>query len=135
MKTPRLLFIPLFSLTMMLATVRAAEPAPPSLTPELQAVLADLLKQMQAEAEVDPGPEPAPAPAPQAAVVPVAPVAPAKPPLGTASSLRTGSLSTGGLAGASLAPSGSVGGRGQTGAPRLSKEEWRVVFPVPQERR
>jgi len=129
MKTTHLLLVPILSLTMVLASARAAEPVPQQLTPELQALLADLLKQMQAEAEMDP------ATAPQAAAVPVAPVAPAKPPLGSASSLRTGSLSTGRLAGASLAPSGSVGGRGQVGAPRLSKEEWRVLFPVPQEGR
>ena len=135
MKTPPLFLVPLFSLTMVLASARAAEPTPQQLTPELQALLADLLKQMQAGAEVDPAPAPEPAPAPQAAAVPVAPVAPAKPPLGSASSLRTGGLSTGGLAGASLAPSGSVGGRGQAGVPRLSKEEWRVIFPVQQDRR
>lgn len=129
MKTPLLLLAPLFSLTMLLASARAAEPVPPQLPPELQALLADLLKQMQAEAEVDPSP------APQAAAVPAAPTAPAKPPLGSASSLRTGGLSTSGLVGASLAPAGSVGGRGQMGAPRLSKEEWRVIFPIQQERR
>lgn len=129
MKTPPLLLVPLLSFTMLLASARAAEPVPQQLTPELQALLADLLKQMQAEAEV------APAPAPAPVAVPVASGAPAKAPLGSATRLRTGGLSAGGLAGASLAPSGAVGGRGQTGVPRLSKEEWRVIFPVQQERR
>lgn len=133
MKTSRLLILlSIFSLMLALTPARAAEPAPMQLTPELQALLADLLKQSQADAD------PAPAPAPEAAPAPAvtaAPSAPVKPPLGSNSSLRTGSLSSSGLQGASLTPSGSVGGRGQTGFPRLSKEEWRALFPLAQDRR
>ena len=131
MKMSPLLLVPLLSFTMMHASARAVEPVPQQLTPELQALLADLLKQMQAEAEVDP----APAPVPQSAAIPVAPAVPAKPPLGSASSLRTGGLSTKSLTGVSLAPSGSVGERGLTSVPRLSKEAWRVIFPVQPEHR
>jgi hypothetical protein len=136
MKITPLLLAPAFGLALFLAPARAEEPAPVTLTPEMQALLAELLKSMaQPAPEALPVPEPAPVP-PAAPVAPAAATREAKPPLGANSSLKTGGLVTSGLTGGSLSPAASLGGRGTTGVvTRLSNNEWRQLFPARDERR
>jgi hypothetical protein len=133
MKTTPLLLAPVFSLVLFLAPARAEEPTPITLTPEMQALLAELLKSAgQTAPEAAPVPDPVPA-APNA---PVVTAREAKPPLGSTSSLKTSSLTTSTLTAGSLAPSTSLNGRGTAGgSPRLSNDDWRQLFPVRQDRR
>jgi hypothetical protein len=105
--------------------VRADEPHPAATSPEMQALVAQLLQAVNA-AQAEPAPVPAAAPA--AAAAPVAKVIPR-----VASSLQTGRLVTGSLRTSSLAPSASLGGRGTTGGvARLNDEDWRLLFPIKQ---
>jgi hypothetical protein len=137
MKITPLLLAPLFSLALFLAPARAEEPAPVNLTPEMQAMLAELLKSMaQSAAQAAPEAAPVPEPAPVAPTAPAASPRETKPPLGSMSNLRTGGLTTSNLTGASLAPSASLGGRGTTGGvTRLNNNEWRLLFPARDDRR
>jgi len=130
MKIHPLLLAPAFSLALFLAPARAQEPFPVNLTPEMKALVADLLKETgQAAPEAAPVPEPAPA-------APVAAIREAKPPLGFASSLRTSSLAPGSLNGGRLAPSAALGGRGTAGGTaRMSTNDWRQLFPAREDRR
>lgn len=106
------------------ATARAADPQPPAPSAaDLQAlmtILNQLVAQSAAAAnEAAPDAEPEPAPAVNA------PATLEKQPLSTA--LKTGGLSTGGLA-----PSGGLGGHGPGVVARLTEEAWRLLFPAKQ---
>ncbi|MEI9894309.1 MAG: hypothetical protein WDN28_10610 [Chthoniobacter sp.] len=124
-----------FLSAMVLAATVLAKPAradePPlsdvtKLTPQIQAMLAELYK----AANLDPAAD-APTPAASTSTpIPSAPAAPAAPPVKMraplSTALHTSSLRTGGLT-----TSGSLGGHGALdGAPRLTSEEWRELFPV-----
>jgi hypothetical protein len=91
-----------------------------ALTPEMRALFLELLK-VSAEAKA----EAAPAPEAEAAAQPAEPrAAPAPKP--KPGSLRMSGLVTGGL---------KTGGLTMNSTPRLSAEDWRVLFPLKQERR
>jgi hypothetical protein len=121
----------LLATTVFSLTARGDEPPVPQaaqLTPQIQAMLAELLK----AADADAAPETAPTAPPTAPVPPSAPTTPAAPATtqkakaAPSTALSTGSLRTGGLT-----PSGSLGGHGTLGgAPRLTDDEWRQQFPV-----
>ena len=128
------------TLALLLATVLIGTSAratdPPPATPsaaDIQALMAILNKFAAQSAatesapttEPEPAPEPTPAPAAPAPAA-KAPAIPVPQPLSTA--LKTGSLSTTGLA-----PSGGLGGRGPAAAvARLTEEGWRLLFPARQ---
>ncbi len=134
MKTSSILPVVAFvalSAVLFTTPVRADDPpAPVKLTPEVQALLKDLLKQMDVDPEeTKPQATPAaptapPATAPATSSTPV--TAPKTEPAPSSTSLRTGSLQTSGLQ-----PSASLGGRGMAGGtPRLSIADWRLLFPL-----
>ena len=108
----------------LLSPARADEPQAIKLAPQIQAMLAELLKTADGEPAPDAAPA-NPAPAPDAATAPTAkaPVSASNQPV---TSLRTSSLRTGGLM-----TSASLGGHGLSGGtPRLTAAEWRQQFPV-----
>ena len=111
------------------ATARAADPQPPAPSAAdiqaLMAILNKLAAQAAAANEAAPDAEPEPAPEPAPAPAAKAPVTPATQPLSTA--LKTGGLSTGGLA-----PSGGLVGHGPGVVARLTEEAWRLLFPAKQ---
>ncbi len=117
------LLLPVVSLALLLAPTRADEAAPVTLTPEVQALLAELLKAADA---AQPAPEAAPTLDPAPVATEAKPAREARPPLGSASSLRTGRLTTSALTGARLAPASSLAGHGMA---RLSASAWRQLFP------
>jgi hypothetical protein len=94
-----------------------AQPAP---APDINQLIVQLQAALRAAgANPESIREPAPVQAPQASAQPQ------RKPQYT-SALRTGGLATG-----SLQASSSIGGRGTTGgAPRLTTEEWRMLFPA-----
>ncbi len=131
MNTQRILRSVLLASALISTSAQAADPQPvaPSAT-DLQALMAMLNKlvaQSAAAAETAPNFEPAPEPEPQPAPAPAvnAPAAALRQPLSTA--LKSGSLTTGGLA-----PSGGLGGHGPEVVARLTAEAWRLLFPVKQ---
>jgi hypothetical protein len=93
------------------------------LTPQIQAMLAELLK----AADIDPASPPQPTPAPAASTTSPNATGPAPAPsnpsatkmIPSSNALHTGSLRTG-----HLGSSGSL-----TGAARMSNDEWRQLFP------
>lgn len=132
----------LVSLTVLAATIfsfsaRGEEPDPSQiakLTPQLQAMLKDLLKAADGDA-ADPAPA---APVAPAAVAPSTPTTPSRPAPASATSatstahsarsprtsLGSTSLQTSSLRTGHLGASPSL-----TGAPRLNDDEWRQLFP------
>jgi hypothetical protein len=128
MRIPPTLLAAVFSLACLAAPARTEEPKAFTLSPEIQALLAELLKAVnatksEATALLEPETE---APAAQVANREVK-----QPALGSLGSLRTGSLTTSGLA-----PTGGLGGHGtKSGSSRASEEEWRMLFPLRQDRR
>jgi hypothetical protein len=124
---------PVVTLAAVLFTtpVRADDSRVARLTPQVQALLNELSKMEGAQ----PAPEAAPTPAPAmpATPAPTAPVSSPAPATGlkrvatlTATALRTGALGT-----SRLMPSAPLSGRGLTGgAPRLSADDWRQLFPL-----
>lgn len=117
-----LLSATVFGLASLSAPTRADDSEVIKLTPQIQAMLSQLLKAADADAaeEAKPdSPSSTPAPTPEAA----GSQQPKASPLSTA--LRTSSLRTGGLATSTLGGHGLLGG-----APRLTNEEWRQLFPV-----
>ena len=122
MKTLSLVSLIVLSTTVLSLSARGEEPPVSQtvkLTPQIQAMLAELLK----AADADPAAEDSSTGNPATASATAAPAEKIKPPLSTA--LHTNSLRTGGLS------TGSLGGHGTLdGAPRMTKEEWRQMFPV-----
>jgi hypothetical protein len=127
----------LVSLMVLAATVfslsaHAEPPAAPSATqlnPQIQAMLDDLLKTLETAGTQEGTPTPAegaPKPAPSGPAAAdgnaAAEAARIKP---VQSALQTSGLRTGGLM-----SSGSLGGHGMAGAPRLTNAEWRQLFPA-----
>ena len=124
MKTSRIFRSLLLAGTLTGFTAQAADPQPqaaPSAA-DLQALMTLLNKivAQSAAAESAASDEPA---QPPATAAPAAPAA--RQPLSTA-------LKTGGLSGASLAPSSGLGGRGAGTVARLTEEAWRLLFPAKQ---
>ena len=127
MKAPLIFSAAAAAFVLVAAPVRADEPHPAATSPEMQALVAQLL-QAVAAAQAEPVPVPAAAAAPAAAVAPAPQTIPQ-----VASSLQTGRLVTGSLRITSLTSSAPLGGHGTTGGvPRLSDEDWRLVFPIKQ---
>ena len=125
MKASSLFSTVALAFALIAAPVRADKPHPAATSPEMQALVAQLL-QAVAAAQAEPAPVP---PAAPAAVVAPAPTAIPR----VASSLQTGRLVTGSLRITSLTPSAPIGGRGTTGGiPRLNDEDWRLLFPIKQ---
>ena len=124
MKTSLLLRTLLLASTLASGAARAADPQPAPAAPDVAKLLA-MLNQLATEADV-PGaaadPEPAPAPAPAPAATP----APAPRP---ASRLLTPHLR-----GATLTPSGPLGGRGPGATVPVTESAWRALFPLKQPR-
>ena len=124
MKTSLLLRTLLLACTLAGSAARAADPQPATVVPDVAKLLA-MLNQLAAEADV-PGaaadPEAAPAPAAPAAATP----APAPRP---ASRLITPQLR-----GATLTPSGALGGRGPGATAPVTESAWRALFPLKQPR-
>lgn len=110
-------------LTLLFTPARAEDAVPTTLTPEMQELIAQLLK-AAAESRRDPAPAAEPVPQPSAPKEAKAPA-----PAVAKSSLRTSGLTTGRLTTATLTPSAPLDGRGTTGGtPRFSAEEWRALF-------
>lgn len=128
MRVSPTLLAAVLSLACFAATARAEEPKSVTLSPEMKALLVELLKVVQAtksETAVVLDPE-ADAPSPKVAGPEVK-----QPMLSSVGSLRGGSLKTRGLE-----PSAGLGGRGTKGeSSRPSAEEWRMLFPLRQDRR
>lgn len=134
--TSLLLAASLVSVALHPTFVRAEDAEAARLSPEIQALMGELLKLRQQSAEVPPdlkatGPEIAAEPTARAPVEPAA-LAPVpqknRQPPGSASSLRTSSLKTGSLGTSGLQPA-SLGGRGPAGeSGRRSNENWLLLF-------
>ena len=128
MKTSLLLRTLLLACTLAGSAARAADPQPATAVPDVAKLLA-MLNQLAAEADVpvaaaDPAPAPAPAPpAPEpAAAVPTPAPRPAS------------RLITPQLRGATLTPSGALGGRGPGATVPVTESAWRALFPLKQPR-
>ncbi len=125
MKINSLLILLAVTLTLLLAPARAGEAVPADLPPEMQALLADLLKTVAAaQAAAEPA---AHERKPEWVAAEMKPDLEGRPPLGSGSSLRTSGLQTGALSGGRLAPSSSLAGRG---AERRNDSAWRQIFPA-----
>jgi hypothetical protein len=124
-----------------LKSLPQAAPAKGGQSAEVLAPLLEMLKMVsKLAAEDEPAPAPEPAPAANAPTqtssgsstqAPATAPTPAKPPLGSTSNLNIGTLTTGRLNGATLAPAALVGRGPGSDAPRLTSEEWRLLFPAP----
>jgi len=128
MKTLHFLYLGLLGATLLAVPSRAQEPRALTLTPNVEAMLKDLLKSTDSGGASEAAPS-TPAAPPVKAPTP-APTASSKTGVASPTSLRTSSLST-----SSLTPSGglatsSLGGHGlQGGTPRLNDTDWRALFP------
>jgi hypothetical protein len=112
-----------FCAALLSLPARADEPQAIKLTPQIRAMLSELLKTADAEpAETATPTDPAPTPSTPPAIA-TAPGSKANQP---ATGLSTSSLRTSGLM-----TSASLGGHGLIGGtPRLTDAEWRQQFPV-----
>lgn len=129
MKTLSLVSATVFCATLLPAPTRADDPPAIKLAPQIQAMLAELLKNAEGEPAADAAPA-NPPPAPPATATTPAATAPAAKAPGTAANQPVTSLQTGTLRTGSLMTSAPLGGHGLTGGtPRLTAEEWRQLFP------
>jgi hypothetical protein len=120
MKMLSLISATVFFAALFSIPTRAEEPQAVKLTPQIQAMLAQMLKATEAQLGEDAEPaDPETAPAGDA------------PKSRSALKEPSAGLSTGGLRTGSLMTSAPLGGRGLVGgAPRMTNEEWRQRFPL-----